>query len=55
MAFFNKNKTQKNTLKQNNKLPVLQEEWKTCEGFVGEEIKGCETKNMATLCHRHRK
>ncbi len=24
-------------------------------GFGGAEIKDCETKNMVTLCHRHRK
>ncbi len=34
---------------------LVQEERKACRGFGGAEIKDCETKNMATLCHRHRK
>ncbi len=34
---------------------LVQEERKACGGFGGAEIKDCEAKNMATLCHRHRK
>ncbi len=28
---------------------------KACKGFGGAAMKDCETKNKATLCHRHRK
>ncbi len=34
---------------------VFQEEGKAGMGFSGSEIRDCETKNMSTLCHRHRK
>ncbi len=34
---------------------LVQEERKAYGEFGGAEIKDCETKNMATLCHRHRK
>ncbi len=34
---------------------LVQEERKACRGFGGVEIKDCETKNMLTLCHGHRK
>ncbi len=34
---------------------LVQEERKARGEFGGAEIKDCETKNMATLCHRHRK
>ncbi len=34
---------------------LVQEERKACGEFGGAEIKDCETENMATLCHRHRK
>ncbi len=33
----------------------VQEERKACGEFGGAEIKDCETENMATWCHRHRK
>ncbi len=32
---------------------LVQEERKACRGFGGAEMKDFETKNMATLCHRH--
>ncbi len=34
---------------------LVQEERKACRGFGGAEMNYCETKNKATLCHRHRK
>ncbi len=34
---------------------LVQWERKGCRGFGGAEIKDCETKKMATQCHRHRK
>ncbi len=34
---------------------LIQQERKACRVFGGTEIKHGETKNMATLCHRHRK
>ncbi len=34
---------------------LVQEERKACGEFGGAEIKGCEIKSMATLCHRHKK
>ncbi len=34
---------------------LVQEERKACRELGDAEIKDCETKNMATLCHRHRK
>ncbi len=34
---------------------LVQEAIETCRGFDGAELKDCETKKMATLCHRHRK
>ncbi len=34
---------------------LVQEERKACGEFGGAKIEDCATKNMATLCHRHRK
>ncbi len=34
---------------------LVQEERKACREFGGAEIKDCETKHTATLCHWHRK
>ncbi len=34
---------------------LVREERKACGAFVDAETKDFETKNMATLCHRHRK
>ncbi len=33
---------------------IFQEERKALGGIGGEDLKDCETTNMATLCHRHR-
>ncbi len=33
----------------------VQEERKACRGFGDEEVKDVETKNVAEVCHRHRK
>ncbi len=40
-----------------NKAKIVRifHEGKACEGFGGEEIRDIETKNMAILCHMHRK
>ncbi len=37
------------------KIVRIFQEGKAHEGFGGEEIRDFETKNMATLCHMHRK
>ncbi len=34
---------------------LVREERKAYRGFGGAEMKNCETKNKATLCHMHRK
>ncbi len=38
-----------------SKIVRIFQERKAWGRFAVEEIKDCETKNMATWCHRHRK
>ncbi len=38
-----------------SKMEFFKKKEKREGGFGGEEIKDCETKNMPTWCHMHRK
>ncbi len=42
-------------MNESRKIHVFQDGRKACGGFGGDEIKDCETKNMATLCYGHEK